>query len=106
MKYFLRIASALCFLLGVALVAFALADYVSTVGAMQGPPTRFGLFFVGFPLIAVGGILLSLSAAHKTRMHGVQAPQSTANRGDFCPYCGQAAKPEASYCEHCGKSLR
>lgn len=106
MKYVLRTLTALAFLGGIALCVIAFADFFSTVGSMQGPPQRFWLFFAGFPLIGIGGVLLAFSKRYdaiELLRAQRQAPTLTSpQHPKYCAYCGQLLEERARYCPNCG----
>ena len=106
MKYILRTLTVLAFLGGIALCAIAFVDFFSTVGSMQGPPQRFWLFFAGFPLIGIGGVLLAFSKrqdAMELLRAQQQAPSPTSTQcKKYCAYCGRLVEERARYCPNCG----
>lgn len=105
MKHLLRTLAALAFLGGIVLCVIAFADFFSTVGSMQGTPQHFWLFFAGFPLIGIGGVLLAFSKRydaieHQRAQH--PSPQSSPQRPQYCAYCGHLLKEGERYCPNCG----
>ncbi|QBR92402.1 zinc ribbon domain-containing protein [Nocardioides euryhalodurans] len=103
-------------------------DFFSTVDSFEGP-TRFWMFFVAIPLLAVGGWLTQAgyvgvaaryasgelspvikdSAAYLSDGRGVAGVGRTVDdrpaAGPFCRQCGVRSDADARFCSGCGQSL-
>lgn len=129
-RTFFRVAGVL--VTGTALVFLLIGgvDFFSTVDSFEGP-TKFWMFFVGIPLLAIGGWCLQAgfmgvgaryvsgevspvakdTAAYLTDGKGllnlgVREPAPTANRsGPYCRSCGTRNDADARFCDSCGTAM-
>lgn len=122
LRTFFRIAGPLVVAAALVLMALGLIDFFATMDSFE-MPTRFWMFFVGIPLLAVGGWLCQAgyggaaaryasgelspvakdTAAYLTDGEGVLGVGRTA--GPYCRSCGARNDGDARYCDGCGQSL-
>lgn len=123
-------------LLGVVVTATALVllvvggfDFFTSLDSFEGP-TRFWMFFLGVPLLGVGGWLLQAGflgvgaryvsgevtpVAKDTAEHltggkglthlGVAEPSGTPAAGPYCRSCGTRNDADARFCDSCGTAM-
>jgi hypothetical protein len=130
LRTFFRIAGPLVLLVALGLMAIALVEFFTLEGFEE--PTRFWMFFVGIPLLAVGGWLCQAgyagvaaryasgelspvakdSAAYLTDGQGllgvgrtVDDGSSSTVAGPYCRACGARNDADARFCDGCGQSL-
>ncbi len=121
----LRVGGAVALVVGLALVVAGGLDFF---GSMNGPqmPTKFWMFMVGLPVLAVGGFLLQAgfagvgaryaageyapvvkdAASYLTAGRGVVGAGRTApESGPYCRSCGTRNDAEARFCDGCGAPM-
>ncbi len=121
-------------LVGTALVLIVMGglDFFGTVNSF-GPPTKFWMFFVGIPMLAVGGWFLQAgfagagaryiagelspvardTAEYLTDGKGIgnlgvtpgSTPQAGAAGGPYCRSCGTRNDVDARFCDSCGTTM-
>jgi hypothetical protein len=115
---------------GVVFVVLAGIDFFGSMSSFGDEPTRFWMFFVGLPLLAVGGWLtmagfmgagarytaseyapvLKDTAGYLSDGRGIlgvgraQAPTAPA-AGPYCRQCGARNDADARFCDSCGTNL-
>ena len=117
-----RVAGPLVLAVALVLMTLGLIDFFGTMDSME-MPTRFWMFFVSIPLLAVGAWLCQAgyggaaaryasgelspvakdTAAYLTDGEGLLGVGRTA--GPFCRSCGVRNDGDARYCDGCGQSL-
>lgn len=126
-----RVLGPLVVLVGLAFVVLAGIDFFGSMGSFTGQPTRFWMFFVGLPLLAVGGWLTMAgfmgagarytageyapvvkdTAGYLSDGRGVlgigrtAAPASEGATGPYCRQCGVRNDTDARFCDSCGSIL-
>ncbi|GAA1478091.1 hypothetical protein GCM10009623_25370 [Nocardioides aestuarii] len=129
LRTFFRVAGPLVLVVAVGFMATALVDFFTLEGFEE--PTKFWMFFVGIPLLAVGAWLCQAgyagaaarytsgelspvvkdSAAYLTDGEGLLGVGRTVDDGPrvaggpFCRPCGVRNDGDARYCDGCGQSL-
>jgi hypothetical protein len=121
LRTFFRVAGPLVLAVAVVLMVVAGMEFFTLEGFEE--PTRFWMFFVGIPLLAVGGWLCQAgyagaaarytsgelspvakdTAAYLTDGEGLLGVGRTV--GPFCRTCGVRNDGDARYCDGCGQSL-
>lgn len=110
---------------GVVFAIIGFADLASSMKEMSGMPSKFWCFFVGFPLIAVGGALTTMGFRRELASYamresapvfndagqiikpGVSAIADAVKNSDktVCPSCGFENDKDSSFCKKCGTAL-
>lgn len=126
-KKFLQIAGILALAIGIIFVIIGFADFFKSFGTFD-MPTKFWCLFVGFPLCAAGGGLLSLgfkkeisrymknetmpvikeaSDEIKPAVMNIAAAARAGLKSDkiLCK-CGELNSNDSKFCKKCGASLR
>lgn len=124
----LKIAGFIFLAAGIALSVAAFVNFFKTAFNGGGQPKLFFLFFIGFPLLGLGGAILGFAFQREvinyTKNEGmpvikevVKEAVATVNDADkesdsengrnvaVCE-CGQVNKSDNNYCSKCGKPLR
>ncbi|MDR0426130.1 MAG: hypothetical protein LBH24_03055 [Clostridiales bacterium] len=113
-KLFFRI---LGFVLLAAAVGCIIGGFVSFIGFMSdfmgdgetARPNLFWLFFIGFPLIPVSAIVLTMSrtrpSVSRTAQAAVRVRPPFARYETTCPGCSAPNPEDNAFCSHCGKDL-
>jgi hypothetical protein len=108
-------------------IVIAARDLFAAGDSFDDAPTKFWMFFVGIPLLAVGGWCLQAgfagvaaryvageampvikdSAAYLSDGEGVHGVGRTVDDAPskFCSSCGRAAGVDARFCESCGHAF-
>jgi hypothetical protein len=111
-----RWVGAVLALVGLACLVVALVDFLQVTGSddLDAAPTKFGLFFVGLPLVVVGAWLLQAGylGAVSSYVATEAAPAMRQARDNlapapatYCPHCGAGAAAGARFCASCGTAL-
>ena len=127
-RTFFRIAGPLVLLVALGLMVVGGIDFFGSMDSFE-EPDRFWMFFVGIPLLAVGGWLCQAgyagaaaryasgelspvakdSAAYLTDGEGLLGVGRTVDQGaaggPFCRSCGVRNDGDARYCDGCGQSI-
>lgn len=128
-RTFLRVGGAVALVAGLAFTGVAGVDFFGGMNSFEGP-TKFWMFFVGLPLLALGGGLLQAGflgagtryAAGETApvlkdtahylsdgagVLGVGRSPATApagTTGPYCRHCGTRNDADARFCDACGSA--
>lgn len=108
-------------------LAFAIIGFVDIFGSMSDfeQPTKFWCFFIGFPMIAVGGMLTAMgfrreiasytmresapvfNEAGKEIQPGIRSIAEAVKNtdGGTCPACGALNDKDSAFCKKCGAAL-
>ena len=111
-----RILGVLLVGVGVIFMAVAAVDFFSGFNDFDaGPPTKFWMFFVGIPLLAVGGwcVQAGFMGAAARYTAGELAPPvrdtmdyvGIGKGGVACAQCGARNDHTAKFCDDCGAAL-
>ena len=118
-----RVLGFVILLAGLGFIGAAGYDLVTRTGFEQ--PTKFWMFFVGVPLLFVGGVLLQLGFAGAAASYlageyspamrqagqafGVRGHGHGHGHGDgsgpYCGSCGKRCDAAARFCDGCGTSM-
>lgn len=100
-------------------------DFAASFGSGD-PPTLFWCLIVGFPMIGVGGMLLSLGFRRELTgyvknesvpvineageeiapaVSAIARAAKSESGENLCPHCGKPNDDGAKFCRHCGKEL-
>lgn len=112
----LRVVGGVLFAAGVVCTAIATIDFFSAMGGgIDRAPTKFWLFFIGLPLLAIGlgclqGGFLGVGARYAAGELAPAARDALGYVGDGatssrCPACGEPARADATFCDSCGHVL-
>ncbi|MDQ7013075.1 MAG: zinc ribbon domain-containing protein [Planctomycetota bacterium] len=129
----LRALGPLLMLAGVVCLAIAIIDFAMVFGDMSHQPTRFWLFFIGLPLLALGsalsmfgfmGAVFRFAAQEQAPVaadtfnylagetqEGVRDVVSAiregmTDQGKVCQACGADNDASARFCDGCGKPFQ
>jgi hypothetical protein len=124
----LRVAGPVLLVVGLGFVVTAFVDFFGSTGSFGGPD-KFWMFFVGLPLLFVGGGLTQAgyvgtaaryvagetmpvvkdSATYLSDGRGVagvgRTEEAAAATGPYCRECGTRNDADARFCDSCGQSL-
>jgi hypothetical protein len=113
-RTFLRIGGPIVFGVGLLLTAIAVIDFLSAFGSFGPPPTRFGLAFLGLPLMAVGWAMIQAGffGAAARYVAGEVTPTLRDAMGALglservaCASCGGDNERGARFCSSCGRPM-
>ncbi len=123
-----RVAGPVLLVVGLGFVVTALVDFFASMDSFEGPD-RFWMFFVGLPILFVGGGLTQAgyvgsaaryvagetmpvvkdSATYLSDGRGVagvgRTEEAAAATGPYCRQCGTRNDDAARFCDSCGQSL-
>lgn len=120
----LRVAGFVALLVALVLGALGVQDLVATADSFDGP-SRFWMFFVAIPLLAVSGWCLQTGflgaatrygagetlpvlkdgVAYLTDGRGRADSTATAGPAPYCRSCGTRNDADARFCDSCGTTL-
>lgn len=123
-KLVLKIAGILIVVAGLVFAIIGFADFFGSVSQHERP-TKFWSFFIGFPMLAVGGILAGMgfrrelasyamresapvfNEAGKEIQPGIKAISEAvlSKDGIVCPSCGALNDKGSAFCKKCGTAL-
>ena len=123
-----RVGGPVLLVVGLGFVVTAFVDFFATMDSFGGPE-KFWMFFVGLPLVAVGGWLTQAgyvgiaaryvagetmpvvkdSATYFADGRGIagvgRTEEAAAATGPYCRQCGTRNDADARFCDSCGQSL-
>ena len=123
-----RVLGPVVILAGLTLVLIAGVDFFGSMSSFADQPTKFWMFFVGLPLLAVGGWLtmagfMGVGARYTVGEYapvvkdtagylsdgrgvlGVGRTSSERGAGPYCRQCGVRNDADARFCDSCGTTL-
>ena len=123
-----RVLGPVVILVGLAFAVLAGIDFFGSMSSFDDQPTRFEMFFVGLPLLALGGWLTTAgfigAGARYTAgeyapvvkdtagylsdgrgVLGVGRAHSERAAGPYCRQCGTGNDADARFCGSCGTTL-
>lgn len=123
-----RVAGPVLLVVGLGFVVTAFVDFFATMDSF-GAPEKFWMFFVGLPILFVGGALTQAghagtaaryvagetmpvvkdSASYLSEGRGIagigRTEEAAAATGPYCRQCGTRNDADARFCDSCGQSL-
>lgn len=123
-KIIIRIIGSILLALGVVCAIIGFVDISKSFQEERMP--MIWLFFIGFPLIAIGGFMVIVSFQRSIQRYvknesvpvfnemgqqiapGISSIANSVKRGveqTVCPDCGEANEADAKFCNKCGRRL-
>lgn len=117
-----RVLGALVLVAALVFIVIAGMDFFAagSSDSLGEEPTKFWMFFVGLPLLFVGGVLLQLGFAGAGAKYiaaeyvpvlkesmdqlGLQG-NAPRDAGPYCRSCGKQNDADARFCDSCGSSM-